>query len=136
MPASPRTLVFGDGVLDPGYIEAAGAAAAEGAIITCPCAPIDKIEGGADFAAAYSDAFGADAGTYSAEAYDAANFFLAGIAAGAQDREALNTYVSDESYEGITKTLKLRRARARSRRSPSTRRRSRTGQIVSVGLIE
>ena len=70
-------LVFGDGVLDPGYIEAGGDAT-EGAIITCPCAPIDKIEGGEDFASAYKDAFGADAGTYSAEAYDSANFFLAG----------------------------------------------------------
>ena len=37
------TFVFGDGVLDPGFIEAGGDAA-EGAIITCPCAPIDKIE--------------------------------------------------------------------------------------------
>ena len=46
-------------------------------------------------------------GTYSAEAYDSANFFLAGIASGAQDRDALNTYVSTESYTGITKTMKF-----------------------------
>ncbi len=100
------TFVFGDGVLDPGYIEAGGAAT-EGAIITCPCAPIDKIEGGADYASAYEDAFGVAPGTYSAEAYDAAGFFLAGIASGTQDRDSLNTYVSTESYAGITKTLKF-----------------------------
>ena len=35
-------LVFGDGVLDPGYVEAGGSAA-EGAIITCPCAPVDAL---------------------------------------------------------------------------------------------
>ena len=80
------TFVSGDGVLDPGFIEAGGTAA-EGAIITCPCAPADEIEGGADFAAAYKAKFGVDPGTYTAEAYDSANFFLAGIAAGDQDRE-------------------------------------------------
>jgi branched-chain amino acid transport system substrate-binding protein len=129
------TVVFGDGVLDPGYIEAAGAAAAEGAIITCPCAPIDQIEGGADFAAAYSDAFGQDAGTYSAEAYDAAGFFLAGIAAGAQDRDALNTYVSTESFQGITKVLKFNEVGEVADLAiyAST---VQDGAIVSVGLIE
>ena len=129
------TLIFGDGVLDPAYIEAAGAAAAEGAIITCPCAPIDQIEGGADFAAAYSDAFGQDAGTYSAEAYDAAGFFLAGIAAGAQDRESLNTYVSDETYEGITKTLTFDdKGEVESLAIYAST--VEGGAIVSVGLIE
>jgi branched-chain amino acid transport system substrate-binding protein len=128
-------LVFGDGVLDPGYVEAAGAAAAEGAIITCPCAPIDQIEGGDDFAAAYSDAFGQDAGTYSAEAYDAANFFLAGIAAGSQDRESLNTYVSDESYEGLTKTLSFD-DKGEVETLAVYASTVEGGTIVSVGLIE
>ena len=127
-------LVFGDGVLDPGYIEAGGDAT-EGAIITCPCAPIDKIEGGADFASAYKDAFGADAGTYSAEAYDSANFFLAGIASGAQDRDSLNTYVSTESFAGITKTLKFDEQGEVSDVAiyAST---VKDGKIVSVGLIQ
>ncbi len=74
------TLVFGDGVLDPGYIEGAGSAA-EGAIITCPCAPVDA---SSDFAKAYQAKFNIAPGTYTAEAYDSANFFLAGIASGAQ----------------------------------------------------
>ena len=118
----------------PGYIEAGGDAT-EGAIITCPCAPIDKIEGGADFASAYKDAFGADAGTYSAEAYDSANFFLAGIASGAQDRDSLNTYVSTESFAGITKTLKFDEQGEVSDVAiyAST---VKDGKIVSVGLIQ
>jgi branched-chain amino acid transport system substrate-binding protein len=128
------TLVFGDGVLDPGYVEAGGDAT-EGAIITCPCAPIDKLAGGADFASAYKDAFGQDAGTYSAEAYDAANMFLAGIASGAQDRDSLNTYVSTESYAGITKTLKFdtQGEVADVAIYAST---VKDGKIVSVGLIQ
>ena len=128
------TLVFGDGVLDPGYIEAGGSAT-EGAIITCPCAPIDKIEGGADFASAYKDAFGVAAGTYSAEAYDSAGFFLAGIASGAQDRDALNTYVSTQSFTGITKTLKFDEKGEVSDVAiyAST---VKDGKIVSVGLIQ
>ena len=128
------TLVFGDGVLDPGYVEAAGDAA-EGAIITCPCAPVDKIAGGADFQKAYNDQFKADPGTYSAEAYDAANFFLAGIASGAQDRDSLNTYVSTQSYAGITKTLKFDEKGEVSDVAiyAST---VKDGKIVSVGLIQ
>ncbi len=128
------TLVFGDGVLDPGYIEAGGAAT-EGAIITCPCAPIDKIEGGADFASAYKDAFGVDAGTYSGEAYDAAGFFLAGIASGAQDRDSLNTYVSSQSYVGITKTLKFD-AQGEISDVAIYASTVKDGKIVSVGLIQ
>ena len=53
-------LVFGDGVLDPGYIEGAGSAA-EGAIITCPCAPVDA---SSDFAKAYQAKFSVAPGTY------------------------------------------------------------------------
>jgi branched-chain amino acid transport system substrate-binding protein len=43
------TFLSGDGVNDPGFVEAAGAAAAEGAILTCPCAPSTD-----DFIGSYS----------------------------------------------------------------------------------
>ncbi len=128
------TLVFGDGVLDPGYVEAGGTAA-EGAIITCPCAPVDKIEGGADFAKAYHDKFSVDPGTYTAEAYDATNMFLAGIASGAQDRDSLNTYVSTQSYVGITKTLKFD-AQGEVSDVAIYASTVKDGKIVSVGLIQ
>ena len=100
--------VAGDGVKDDGFVKAAGAAA-EGAILTCPCAPISAIKNGAAFAAAFKTKFAnADPeGTYSAEAYDATNFILAAIAKGNITRETINTYVSTQSWEGLTKTLKF-----------------------------
>jgi branched-chain amino acid transport system substrate-binding protein len=101
------TFVSDDGAKDPGLVEAAGGDTAEGAIVTCPCAPIEDIEGGEEFAAAYAEAFdGAEAGTYSAEAYDSANAFLEAIKAGNTDRESINTYLNEElDFAGITKTL-------------------------------
>lgn len=100
------TFVSDDGSNDPGLIEAAGADAAEGAILTCPCAPISEIEGGTEFQQAYQEAFGDEPGTYSAEAYDAANAFLEAIKAGQTDRKGINTYLNEElEFEGITKTI-------------------------------
>ncbi|SDE98167.1 branched-chain amino acid transport system substrate-binding protein [Blastococcus fimeti] len=95
------TFVVADGVKDPGFIEAAGDAA-EGTIITCPCLPPEESQ---DFYSAFEEAFGAAPATYSAEAYDAANVFLAGILEGNTDRESLLEWVNDFSGEGITKTI-------------------------------
>ena len=55
----------------------AGGAAAEGAIITCTCAPAEALPKGADFVTAYTEAYDIAPGTYAAEAFDAANFILA-----------------------------------------------------------
>ena len=96
------TFISGDGTLDPGFVSAAGADAAEGAIITCPCAPSP-----ADYKTAYKAAWNEDPGTYSPEAFDAANMFLAAIKAGNTDRDSINTWITDNSYEGITKNLKF-----------------------------
>ena len=62
---------------------------------------------GRAFKAAYKARFGVKDGTYSPEAYDAANFFLAAIKAGKTDRASINAYVSSKSWVGITKTLKF-----------------------------
>jgi branched-chain amino acid transport system substrate-binding protein len=96
------TFVSGDGTLDKGFVSAAGAAAGEGAIITCPCAPSPDA-----YKAAYTAAWKEDPGTYSPEAYDAANMFLAALKAGKKDRASINTWLGSNSYEGITKTLKF-----------------------------
>ncbi|MHB0929231.1 MAG: branched-chain amino acid ABC transporter substrate-binding protein [Candidatus Nanopelagicales bacterium] len=98
--------VSDDGALDPGFVTAAGAAAA-GAIVTAPTAPVADIKGGPAYAAAYKKAFGQDSGTYSAEAYDCANFFLAGIKAHKTTRAALQKYVSTATFVGLTKRLKF-----------------------------
>lgn len=101
--------VAGDGVKDDGFVKAAGNAAAEGAILTCPCAPISAIKNGKEFAENFKKKFSnADPeGTYSAEAYDATNFFLDAIAKGNTDRAKINDYISKNSWEGLTKTLKF-----------------------------
>jgi branched-chain amino acid transport system substrate-binding protein len=96
-------LVFGDGVKDQGYIDAAGPAA-EGSIITCTCA-----DGGSNaaFAEAYGKVFaGETPQTYGAEAYDAATAFLAAIASGAADRAAVLEFLKSYEAEGVTKTIK------------------------------
>lgn len=95
-----------DGALDKGFAEAAGAAAV-GAIVTAPTAPVSDIAGGPEYAAAYKAAFGEDSGTYSAEAYDCANFLLAAILAGNTDRASILKYVNENSFQGLTKELKF-----------------------------
>src|SRR3712207_8083745 len=50
--------VAGDGVKDQAFVDGAGAANAEGAILTCPCIPGEKA--GGTFAADYKTATGRD----------------------------------------------------------------------------
>jgi branched-chain amino acid transport system substrate-binding protein len=92
------TFLTADGALDQGFIDAAGDAA-EGAQISCPCNLATTNSEGAlgDFAESYEDHIGNAPGTYSTEAYDAANILMAGIAAGNTDRASLLEYV-----EGLT----------------------------------
>jgi len=94
--------ISGDGSLDPGFVEVAGAEGAEGAALTCPCAPNPV-----DFSADYKALNGADPGTYSAEGYDATNIFLQGIADGNSTREDILAWVNAYDAAGITKQLKF-----------------------------
>lgn len=97
------TLVFGDGVKDNGFIEAAGPAA-DGSIITCTCADGASF---AEFAAAYTAMFpGETPQTYGAEAYDAASAFLAAIAAGETDRAGVLEFLGTYDAAGVTKQIK------------------------------
>jgi branched-chain amino acid transport system substrate-binding protein len=99
------TLVGGDGVNDPGFITAAGQAAAEGDVVTCPCSPPGQAKG--TFVTDYKKAFNADAGTYSDVAFDAANIYLEAIGAGNSTPDKVNTYLSTVSYQGIANTYKF-----------------------------
>jgi branched-chain amino acid transport system substrate-binding protein len=98
-------MVAGDGVNDPAYISSAGAAAAEGTILTCPCQPATEARG--SFAQEYKALIGTDPGTYSDTAYDAANILLAGIKAGKTTRESLLEFVKGYSGEGVAATYKF-----------------------------
>ncbi|MEH0934924.1 branched-chain amino acid ABC transporter substrate-binding protein [Micromonospora psammae] len=98
-------LVAGDGVNDGAYITSAGAAAAEGTILTCPCQPATEARG--SFAQEYKALNGTDPGTYSDTAYDAANILLAGIKAGKTTREGLLEFVKGYSGEGVAANYKF-----------------------------
>jgi branched-chain amino acid transport system substrate-binding protein len=99
------TLIGGDGMNDPGLAKAAGNAAAAGTILTCPCSPADK--SGGTFKTDYQTKWNVAAGTYSDVAYDAANIFLQGIAAGNTTAAKLNTYLSTVDYKGIANEYKF-----------------------------
>ncbi len=97
------TFVSGDGSKDPGFVEAAGGAKnAEGAILTCPCAPATD-----DFAQKYTDATGDTPGTYSAEGFDVATIFADGVADGITDRQGMLDFVNSYDADGITKHIKF-----------------------------
>lgn len=97
--------IAGDGVKDQAFVDGAGAANAEGAILTCPCVPPEKA--GGTFAADYKAATGREAGTYSAEAFDAANIMLEGIKAGNTTRDKLETFVDSYQGQGVTTKFKF-----------------------------
>ena len=99
------TLVGGDGMKDPGLAKAAGNAAAVGTIVTCPCSPPEKA--GGTFVTDYKAKWNVDAGTYSDVAFDAANMFLAGLDAGNNTPEKMNTYLSTVDYKGIANEYKF-----------------------------
>lgn len=91
----------GDGTLDPAFVESAGEAA-NGSVLTCPCAPADE-----EFSAAYEELAGQAPGTYSTEGFDSMNVLLQGIAAGNTDRASLLEWVNTYDAEGITKHIKF-----------------------------
>lgn len=99
------TFVAGDGVKDPGLLAGAGVAAAQGAVLTCPCTPADKAKG--SFAADFKAAYGRVPGTYSAEGYDAANILLAGLDAGVTTRKAMLEHVNRYAGEGVAGAYKF-----------------------------
>ncbi|MDP8991725.1 MAG: branched-chain amino acid ABC transporter substrate-binding protein [Actinomycetota bacterium] len=103
--------VSGDGSLDRGFIESAGASAAEGARLTCPCnLALETSQGNLKtFYDDYKQKIGREPGLYSAEAYDSAKILIKGIKAGNDTREKLLSYVEDQvgTYEGISKTIEF-----------------------------
>ncbi len=99
------TMVVGDGVKDTKFIESAGAADAQGTIVTCPCLPPEKAPG--TFAADYKKAFNAEPATYSAEGFDSANVFLDGFGAGKSTRKDMLAHVESYDKPGVTKRVKF-----------------------------
>ncbi len=96
-----------EGSDDPHFIEDAGGTSANGAYLSCACADVANLPGSQAFASAYLAAYGSPPGVYSAEAYDATNFVLAAIKAGDSTPTAINNYLGQNSWAGITKTIKF-----------------------------
>jgi branched-chain amino acid transport system substrate-binding protein len=100
----------GDGSLDNGLITGAGAPAAEGAVIGCPCAvPGPDAAQGAlkKFYSDYTAKFKDEPAVYATEGYDAATAFINAIKAGNTTSDAINNYLATESFQGIAKPVKF-----------------------------
>jgi len=102
--------ISGDGSLDAGFITSAGAQAAEGARLSCPCNLALEASTGnlKTFYDSYKAKIKKDPGLYSPEAYDAARILIQGIKAGNTDRAKLLTYVEGlGKYEGVSKPIEF-----------------------------
>jgi branched-chain amino acid transport system substrate-binding protein len=95
--------ISGDGSLDVGFIDGAGAKG-DGAVLTATGAPPDV---NPTFATAFNAKFGTPPALYSPESYDCAKIFLDGIAAGKTTRADMAAFVSAYDAPGITKQLKF-----------------------------
>lgn len=93
--------VGGDGLYGADFGNAVGAAG-EGAVVMCPCAPIEE---DSTFAADYEEEFGNAPGAYAAEGFDAMSVFLAALDDGARTREEVETFVDDYTGEGLSKEI-------------------------------
>jgi branched-chain amino acid transport system substrate-binding protein len=102
-------IVSGDGSNDDQLVTQAGAAAAEGIYLTCPCNDANVDPNAADFLKAYKAKFNANPGTYSPEAYDAANAIIAAMKTVGADltRQKVVDAVKAVDYKGITKQIKF-----------------------------
>ena len=95
------TFIGGDGLYGGDFGKAVGPEG-EGAMVMCPCAPIEE---GSTFAADYEAEFGTAPGAYAAEGFDAMSVFLAALDDGARDREAMEAFVDEYTGEGLSKEI-------------------------------
>jgi len=96
--------IGGDGLYGSDFPKAAGSAS-EGAIVTCPCVPAEKV--GGTFAQDYQKKFGEAPGAYAGEGYDAMTIFLKAFESGANTRAAVEKFVDSYQGQGLTKTYKF-----------------------------
>ena len=100
--------VSDDGANDQKLVDSAGASAAEGALDDLPVRRHHQANpAAASFVTDYKTSSGAAPGTYSAEAYDAANLMLQAHRRRQDHRPDINDYLTTVSYKGLTKTCKF-----------------------------
>jgi branched-chain amino acid transport system substrate-binding protein len=93
--------VGGDGLYGADFGNAVGEAG-EGAVVMCPCAPI---EGDSTFAADFEAEFGGAPGAYAAEGFDAMTIFLKALEDGARTREEVQEFVGSYTGDGLSKSI-------------------------------
>lgn len=93
--------VGGDGLYGADFGNAVGPAG-EGAVVMCPCAPIEE---DSTFAADFEAEFGSAPGAYAAEGFDAMNVFLAALDDGARSREEVLEFIKGYQEEGLSKEV-------------------------------
>ena len=101
----------GDGCVDRQLVQLAGAANANGALLTCPCVipALATTPEAVKLQTDYKAKFGKDALIYSAEAWDAASIFINAIDASDEDgtvtREEILKFVQDlADYKGVSRS--------------------------------
>src|SRR5215210_1818256 len=102
--------ISGDGSLDAGFVTSAGASAAEGVRLTCPCnLALESSTGNLKtFYDNFKKEIGKEPGLYSPEAYDASRMLIQGIKAGNTDRAKLLSYVENlPMIEGVSKHIEF-----------------------------
>lgn len=82
------TFMSGDGAQDPNFVTVAGAAAANGAVLSAPAGPAPA-------------GFGAT-GLYATQSYDATNIFLAAVEDGASSSEEINEFIGKYTGDGVS----------------------------------
>jgi len=93
------TMIAGDGVNDANFITVAGQAAAEGTILTCPCAPATAAKG--TFVTDYKAAFdNAEPGTYADVSYDVTKIVLEGLKDGKATRADMLSWIKAYNKAG------------------------------------
>lgn len=104
------TFASGDGSLDAQLVTGAGAAAAENAVLACPCnIPSADVTGTLKtFFDNYKKSAGADPAIYSTEGYDAATAYIKAIQAGKTTSEDINNFLSTVNFEGASKPIKFK----------------------------
>jgi branched-chain amino acid transport system substrate-binding protein len=98
----------GDGSLDPQLVSGAGAAAAEGAVVGCPCNIPDAGAPGNEFATKYKAKFNVDPAIYATEGYDAATAIINAVKAGNTTGEKINDFLKTEDFKGASKQIKFK----------------------------
>ena len=102
-------LMSDDGSLDPHYISDAGSSDASKAIMSCACADLSKVAAAKAFFKSFQKLAKFPVGTYSAEAFDAANTIISVMKKiGANvTRSSVVKGLHTVKYQGITKLVKF-----------------------------